>query len=50
MRSELTRREFLHSSAVGSAGLVIAFYLPTETELHAARNAVFIPAECLAAD
>jgi len=35
MRSELTRREFLHSSAVGSAGLVIAFYLPTQTELHA---------------
>ncbi|HVP51150.1 MAG TPA: xanthine dehydrogenase family protein molybdopterin-binding subunit [Terriglobales bacterium] len=32
MRTELTRREFLRSGAVGGAGLVIAFYLPAKAE------------------
>jgi isoquinoline 1-oxidoreductase beta subunit len=34
MKSELTRRDFLRSSALGGAGLLIAFYLPTKADLH----------------
>ena len=34
MTTGLTRREFLHTSAVGGAGLVITFYLPAKAELH----------------
>jgi isoquinoline 1-oxidoreductase beta subunit len=33
MTSGLTRRDFLRSSALGGAGLVIAFYLPTQADL-----------------
>jgi isoquinoline 1-oxidoreductase beta subunit len=33
MKIELTRRDFLRSSALGGAGLVIAFYLPTKADM-----------------
>jgi len=34
MKTGLTRRDFLQTSALGGAGLVIAFYLPAKAELH----------------
>jgi isoquinoline 1-oxidoreductase beta subunit len=33
MKAEFTRRDFLRSSTLGGAGLVIAFYLPTKADL-----------------
>ena len=33
MTTELTRRDFLRTSALGGTGLVIAFYLPTKADL-----------------
>src|SRR5450759_350292 len=33
MKADLTRRDFLRTSALGGAGLVIAFYLPSKADL-----------------